>query len=247
MMAPMTSTKRSHPDDISPKSKTVLTIPNTPSDSSERSPKRVCSFSPPTNRGGSTLVSNLKIAVVCSSNQNRSMEAHNLLKKRGFRVQSFGTGSCVKLPGPTVDKPNIYSFDTPYQDQFVDLKRKDSAFYTQNGLLNMLDRNRRIKEKPERFQENQDEFDLIVTCQERVFDQVLENMSERGGNSCKMVHVINVEIKDNHDDATLGAFVIHELAKEICSSEDPEAEVEEIIDTMEKKKKQRFLYSPSFY
>ena len=41
-------------------------------------------------------------------------------------------------------------------------------------------------------------------------------MSERGGNSCKMVHVINVEIKDNHDDATLGAFVIHELVKEVC-------------------------------
>ena len=57
------------------------------------------------------------------------------------------------------------------------LQRKDSAFYTQNGLLNMLDRNRRIKEKPERFQENQDEFDLIVTCQERVFDQVLESKS----------------------------------------------------------------------
>lgn len=43
-------------------------------------------------------------------------------RKRGYRVQSFGTGSCVKLPGVTVDKPNIYSFDTPYQDQFVDLK-----------------------------------------------------------------------------------------------------------------------------
>jgi len=41
----------------------------------------------------------------------------------------------------------------------------------------MLDRNRRIKEKPERFQENEDEFDLIVTCQERVFDQVLESKS----------------------------------------------------------------------
>ena len=39
----------------------------------------------------------------------------------------------------------------------------------------MLDRNKRIKEKPERFQENQDEFDLILTCQERVFDQVLES------------------------------------------------------------------------
>jgi len=31
-----------------------------------------------------------------------------------------------------------------------------------------------------------------------------------------MVHVINVEIKDNHDDATLGAFIIHELVKEVC-------------------------------
>ncbi|KAL5251930.1 hypothetical protein ACHWQZ_G014911 [Mnemiopsis leidyi] len=246
-MSPMTSSKRSLPEDISPKSKTILTIPaGSPSGSLERSPKRVCRLSPPSNRGKS-YVSNLKIAVVCSSNQNRSMEAHNLLQKRGYRVQSFGTGSCVKLPGVTVDKPNIYSFDTPYQDQFVDLKRKDASFYTQNGLLNMLDRNRRIKQKPERFQENKDEFDLIVTCQERVFDQVLENLSERGGNSCKMVHVINVEIKDNHDDATLGAFIIHELVKEICLSSDHEAELEEIINTMEKKKKQRFLYSPSFY
>ena len=35
----------------------------------------------------------------------------------------------------------------------------------------MLDRNRRIKEKPERFQESDLHFDLILTCQERVFDQ----------------------------------------------------------------------------
>ena len=34
---------------------------------------------------------------------------------------------------------------------------------------------------------------------------------------CKMTHVINVEIKDNHDDATLGAFLIHELVKEVGS------------------------------
>ena len=53
-------------------------------------------------------------------------------------------------------------------------QNKDISFYTQNGLLNMLDRNKRIKGKPEKFQRCNEEFDLIVTCQERVFDQVLE-------------------------------------------------------------------------
>lgn len=38
----------------------------------------------------------------------------------------------------------------------------------------MLDRNRRIKAHPERFQEAQDQFDLIITAEERVFDQVIE-------------------------------------------------------------------------
>lgn len=38
----------------------------------------------------------------------------------------------------------------------------------------MLDRNRRIKAHPERFQETQEEFDLVVTVEERVYDQVIE-------------------------------------------------------------------------
>lgn len=213
------------------------------------SPEQANGHSPTTNGAdrSCTFVSPLSIAVVCSSNQNRSMEAHNLLKKRGYKVQSFGTGNKVKLPGPTIDAPNIYSFDTSYAEQFRDLKRKDQSFYTQNGLLNMLDRNKRIKEKPEKFQENKDEFDLVITCQERVFDQVLEDLTERGGSMCKMTHVINVEIKDNHDDATLGAFLIHELVKEICSSGDHEAEMESILSSLEKKKHKRFLYSPAFY
>lgn len=43
----------------------------------------------------------------------------------------------------------------------------------------MLDRNRRIKSKPERFQKTKDKFDIIVTCEERVYDQVIdgENIS----------------------------------------------------------------------
>lgn len=38
----------------------------------------------------------------------------------------------------------------------------------------MLDRNKRIKSKPERFQNCKDRFDLVVTCEERVYDQVVE-------------------------------------------------------------------------
>jgi RNA polymerase II-interacting protein involved in transcription start site selection len=46
--------------------------------------------------------------------------------------------------------------------------------YTQNGLLHMLDRNKRIKPRPERFQVARDKFDILVTCEERVYDQVIE-------------------------------------------------------------------------
>lgn len=38
----------------------------------------------------------------------------------------------------------------------------------------MLDRNRRIKTEPERFQESKEKFDIIVSCEERVYDQILE-------------------------------------------------------------------------
>lgn len=38
----------------------------------------------------------------------------------------------------------------------------------------MLDRNKRIKTKPERFQNCKDKFDLVITCEERVYDQVVE-------------------------------------------------------------------------
>ncbi|KAJ3204680.1 RNA polymerase II subunit A C-terminal domain phosphatase, partial [Clydaea vesicula] len=153
-------------------------------------------------------VSNFRLAVICASNQNRSMDAHCKLLENGFECSSFGTGSQVRMPGPTIDKPNNYDFGTPYEYMYNDLQKKDKNLYTQNGLLKMLDRNRKIKTAPERFQDNHDIFDILITCEERCFDSVLDELANRGGNLNIPVCVINVEIKDNHEDAFIAVLPV---------------------------------------
>lgn len=77
----------------------------------------------------------------------------------------------MKFPGPAPNKPNIYDFETTYDEMYIDLITKDEEFYTQNGILCMLDRNKRIKLRPERFQDCKDVFDLIITCEEKIDDR----------------------------------------------------------------------------
>lgn len=78
------------------------------------------------------FTSDLRIAVICSSNMNRSMEAHAFLSKKGFYVKSFGTGDKVKIPGSAADKPNVYEFGTSYEEIYLDLLQKDKALYPFN-------------------------------------------------------------------------------------------------------------------
>ncbi|CAK9174296.1 unnamed protein product [Ilex paraguariensis] len=130
------------------------------------------------HRGIGKIISTMKLryAMVCSSNQNRSMEAHSLLKREGFDVSSYGTGQHVKLPGPSLREPNVYDFGTPYKHMFDDLRRKDPELYKRNGILPMLKRNISVKSAPQRWQENAADgsFDVVFTFEEKVFDMVLE-------------------------------------------------------------------------
>lgn len=83
----------------------------------------------------------------------------------------------------------------------------------------MLDRNRRIKPKPERFQCSKDKFDILITCEERVYDQVIECMEGRTPVDNQPVHLINIDIQDNHEEATVGSFLICELVTTVRSTD----------------------------
>lgn len=178
----------------------------------------------------------LKFCTVCASNQNRSMEAHLRLSTAPspFPVISFGTGSLVRLPGPSITQPNVYNFNTTsYAQMYDELFEKDERLYRQNGLLNMLDRNRNLKWGPERFQDwvpgsprvdhvskgdkgamgtEGGVVDVIITCEERCWDAVVDDLMNKGATLNRPVHVFNVDIKDNHEEALVGGKGILELA-----------------------------------
>jgi RNA polymerase II subunit A C-terminal domain phosphatase SSU72 len=178
----------------------------------------------------------LKFCTVCASNNNRSMEAHLRLSTsdQHYPVISFGTGHYVRLPGPSISQPQVYTFNnTSYNKIYEELEAQDERLYRNNGILNMLDRNRGIKWGPERFHDwvvGQSRLepltrgdkgadgteggyvDVIFTCEERCWDAVVENLLDRGAPLNRPVHVFNIDIRDNHEEALVGGGAILELA-----------------------------------
>ena len=189
----------------------------------------------------------LSVAVVCMSNMNRSMEAHRILRRKGFQVRSFGAASRVKLPGSARSLHVVYDFSTTYEEMRKDLLRKDRQRYNSNGILHILGRNERIKPRPERFQECRDHFDLIFTCEESVYDRVVEELWVREQETCQPVHVINVDMADNAEDATLGSFIICELCERLQQADNLEDSLVEVLLAAEQKMGKSFLHTVCFY
>ena len=77
--------------------------------------------------------------------------------------------------------------------------------------------------------------------------QVLEHFSVRGGGEDGVVHVINMDIQDNQEEATIGAFFFHEMVQLFTESQDLDNEMDEILQDFEVKCKRPLLHSVLFY
>lgn len=176
----------------------------------------------------------MRFCTVCASNNNRSMEAHKVLSEHGYNVESFGTGTNVRMPGPAIDKPQVYEFGTPYEKMYNELKSQNPKLYSSNGVLAMLDRNRHLKDHPQQWTSHGDVFDVVITCQEKCFDAVCMDLLHKGAKLCRPVHVVNVEIEDNPHEAKMGARAILEFVDMVAQSTDPDAEMLEILRKWQK-------------
>ena len=187
-----------------------------------------------------------RFAMVCAANMNRSMEAHKVLLQAGLNVSSYGAGNHVKLPGASKDSPNVYTFgQVTYREIYDDLMSKDPELYRRNGLKDMLERNMKIKPGPQKWQEHSDELDVVVCFEERVFDNVVDDMRRRGGGGEPML-VINLDVKDSHNEALRAAPQALRLCQMVEASEDWECECDEIMDRFQAEEGRRPIYSICF-
>ena len=122
--------------------------------------------------------------------------------------------------------------------------------YAHVGVLSMLERNKQIKARPQRFQEADSAYlrdiDFVFCLESRVFADVVDDLMCQRHPSADMrpIHVFNLETEDSSDGAKTGASwmvrfaqvleeeVGHDLTTEIASELLEEFEAESGLQLM---------------
>ena len=170
-----------------------------------------------------------------------------MLKQSGFNVGSFGVGTQVKLPGLSQSTPNVYQFGTPYRDIYDDLKSQNEELYKKSGMLEMIQRDLCVKEAPQKFQDNTQPYDIIVTFEEIVMDKVLEHFAKVDPSLMRPVAVVNLEVKDSHEEAAIAAPVALHLCSMIDKAEEWEDELDAILESFHDETGRKAIYNVCFF
>jgi len=144
------------------------------------------------------------------------MEAHVVLGNAGLTVESYGTGTNVRLPGRTAMEPQIFKFGTPYNEMYASLAMQDETFYANNGVLNLCRRGASVKVAPQRWQDTSTAFvthhDVVIAFEERIFDAVVEDLQMREvTEDLAPIHIICLDTKDNPQEAKKQGRIALEL------------------------------------
>jgi RNA polymerase II subunit A C-terminal domain phosphatase SSU72 len=165
------------------------------------------------------------------------MEAHVVLGNAGLRVESYGTGSQVRLPGRSAMEPRVFKFGTAYSDMYKSMAGTldDEQFFKRNGVLQLCKRGAAVKKAPQRWQDTDSyaigQHDVVIAFEERIFDAVVEDLQIREPTEhFDPIHVICLDTKDNPHEAQLQGQVALELCWRLEATQDLVAETPEIIE-----------------
>ena len=150
----------------------------------------------------------------------------------------------MKFPGKHAAR--TFKFGTPYDDMYRSCVEEDEAHYRANEMLALLDRNRKIKTAPERWQDSDvvGKVNVAVCFDDRIFELVDEDLSNRDAVDYTNLHVINIDTVDNPEAAAISAELALELCKRLDKMEElDESEVPELIATFEEEKSVQLKHS----
>lgn len=71
-------------------------------------------------------------------------------------------------------------------------------------------------------------------------------LANRAATDNTPVHVINVDIQDNHEEATIGSFLILDLVNMLSASSDLDNDIDEILQEFESKTDRTVLHTVFF-